>query len=98
MNRELLAYKMHDNDVLSIAWNPSHPGIFASGDSNGKVTVCSVMCKKPLAVMDHENKAEIWDMCWNNMGSMVATCGGDRLINLFAPSKWIPNYVNQELT
>ena len=47
---------------------------------------------KQLAAMDHENKAEIWDICWNNMGSLLATCGGDRLINLFAPNKWIPNF------
>jgi polyadenylation factor subunit 2 len=92
MERELNTYKMHDRDVLSVAWNPAYNGVFATGDSVGKVSVCSVMCSKPLSVMDHENKAEIWDICWNNMGSLLATCGGDRLINLFAPNKWIPNF------
>lgn len=97
MERELNVFKGHDHDVLSVAWNPSERGVFASGDSNGKVAVCSVLCKNPISMTSHENSAEIWDICWNNMGNQLATCGGDRLVNLFVPSKYIPNFTSKPL-
>lgn len=55
------------------------------------------MCNKPICIVDHSNKAEIWDMCWNNLGTFLATCGGDRLVNLFTSKYWIPNQQNFDI-
>jgi len=104
--KELLNFKMHDSEILcksvminflALDWNPAKPGIFASADHSGRVNICSISCKKPLSILSHAQDAQVWDISWNNMGTQLATCGGDKLVNLFTSKNWIPNQTNFNL-
>lgn len=94
--RELKNYKAHEADVLSFEWNPAQPSIFASSDSSGKVAVWNVELDKPLCIMEHAADSEVWDLSWSNLGTMLATCGGDKLVGLWISRYFIPNQLNKD--
>lgn len=86
-------YKSHESDILSLNWNPSNANMFASCDQTGRVCVWDINSLKPLAVLNHGN-CEVWETCWNKSGTLLASCGGDKLVKLWAPADYIPNYVS----
>lgn len=84
-------YKSHEADILSLNWNPALPHIFASCDQSGRVCVWDINSLKPLSVLTH-GQCEVWETCWNKTGTLLASCGGDRLVKLWAPADFTPNY------
>lgn len=80
-------YKGHGSDILSIAWNSAIPNIFASSDQLGDICVWDTNSSKPLSVMNH-SKDPVWEVAWNQLGTIIASCGGDRNIKLWAPGSY----------
>lgn len=80
-------YKGHGSDILSISWNSAIPNIFASSDQLGDICVWDTNSSKPLSVMNH-SKDPVWEVGWNQLGTVIASCGGDRNIKLWAPGSY----------
>lgn len=87
-------YKGHDSDIFSVNWNPSIPTMFASCDQSGKICLWDINQTKPLTSWLHSSIAvgqvEVWELAWNKLGNMLATCGGDKHVKL-----WMPNDLMQ---
>ena len=62
------------------------------------MAICHVNCDKPLKILEHTAGVDIWDVAWNNMGTMLATCGGDRMVDLYTSQNWAPNQTSFELS
>lgn len=54
-----------------------------SADFEGNINIWDTNQNKPLGMVSHGD-TQVWDAGWNNMGTVLATCGGDKLIKLWA--------------
>ena len=91
--RVIMQYKGHDADIHSLCWNPALPNIFASCDQKGRICVWETSSLKPLAILNHGD-CDVWEVSWNRTGTLLASCGGDRLVKLWTPADFIPHYAN----
>ncbi len=89
----LSQYKGHDSDIHSLAWNPALPNVYASCDQKGKVCVWDINSTKTLTSFVHGD-CDVWEISWNKLGTMLATCGGDKLVKLWTPSDFIAGKPN----
>lgn len=77
--------------IIALDWNPAREDVFASCDHSGRVNICHVNADKPLSIMQHAQGTEVWELSWNHMGTMLASCGGDRMVDLYTSKNWTPN-------
>jgi len=54
-----------------------------SADGDGNNFIWDVNENLPLSQFNHMEGTQVWDACWNNMGTILATCAGDKLVKLW---------------
>jgi len=62
-----------------------------SADGEGNILIWDVNENMPQQIMSHGENTQVWDAGWNHMGTLLATCGGDRLVKLWSDSTMISN-------
>ena len=92
--KHLHDFKAHGADVLALQWNPVLPHIFASSDQSGNICVWdTTVPKAPLATLSHtaSEVCEIWELSWNQMGTMLASCGSDKFVRIWTSRDFMGN-------
>lgn len=93
--KHLHDYKAHGADVLALQWHPILPNIFASSDQSGNICVWdATVPKAPLATLNHSS-SEVWELSWNQMGTLLASCGSDKFVRVWSSGEFWGNPRNR---
>jgi WD40 repeat protein len=58
-----------------------------SADAEGNIMIHDTNEALPINILTQDPATQVWDASWNNMGTILATCGGDRLVKLWSDKK-----------
>ena len=74
--KELQVCKGHDSEVNTLAWHPIHESIFCSAGADKKIIYWKVGQEKNYVINNAHDK-EIFDLCFNKSGTMLASGSND---------------------
>jgi WD repeat-containing protein 61 len=72
----------HASWVLSVAWNPQRPGLFASASSDKKVKIWDVGAAECVCTLAKHDD-QVWGLAWNERGTQLVSVSDDRSIVLY---------------
>ena len=82
MMKELQLCKGHDSEVNTLRWHPEHEDIFCSAGADQKIIYWKVGQEKNYIINNAHSK-EIFDLCFNKNGTLLASGSNDFHLNLW---------------
>ena len=82
MMKELQVCKGHDSEVNTLRWHPEHEDIFCSAGADKKIIYWKVGQEKNY-VIDNAHDKEIFDLCSNKSGTLLASGSNDCCLKLW---------------
>ena len=82
MMKELQVCKGHDSEVNTLRWHPEHEDIFCSAGADQKIIYWKVGQEKNYVINNAHDK-EIFDLCFNKSGTLLASGSNDLHLKLW---------------
>uniref|UniRef100_A0A0N5AP20 WD_REPEATS_REGION domain-containing protein n=1 Tax=Syphacia muris TaxID=451379 RepID=A0A0N5AP20_9BILA len=81
--KPICVFEKHDDYVMDVAWSPTHPAVFASGDVSGNLFLWNLneRTDNPIARLETKDKVGIRKLLWTQNGQQLAV--GDMKGNLY---------------
>ena len=92
--KEIMQFKGHKKEAVSIAWHPHFTDLFTSGGSDGSIMFWSTTSAESIGGMEdaHDNGA-VWSLDWHPVGHMLASGSND-----FSTRFWTRNRPGDAMT
>lgn len=88
MMKELQVFKGHDSEVNTLAWHPIHEDIFCSAGVDQKIIYWKVGMEKNYVIKNAHDR-EIFDLCFNNTGTLLASGSNDSFLKFWIRDPYI---------
>ena len=78
------AFSGHGSWVLDVAVEPTSGACFATASSDGRVRLFDLASRSLAQVLQGEHGDQVWGVAFSGDGSMLASCGDDRQLVVYA--------------
>lgn len=85
MMKELQTFKGHDTEVNTMVWHPIFEEIFCSAGADKNIIYWKVGQNKHYKI-ENAHEKEIFDLCFNKMGTLLASGSNDSLLKFWIRS------------
>lgn len=77
LSQELQVFRGHKKEASSVAWHPTHEGLFCSGGSDGAVLFWNVGTDKEVGCIEDAHESIVWTLAWHPLGHILCSGSND---------------------
>ncbi|XP_051165665.1 uncharacterized protein LOC127284318 [Leptopilina boulardi] len=77
LNQEVQTFRGHKKEASSVAWHPSHEGLFCSGGSDGAILFWHVGADKEVGAIEQAHDSIVWTLAWHPLGHILCSGSND---------------------
>lgn len=77
MTQEMQTFRGHKKEATTLAWHPTHEGLFTSGGSDGSVMFWVVGADKEVGCMEQAHDSCVWSLAWHPLGHILCSGSND---------------------
>lgn len=77
MGTELQIFRGHKKEASSVAWHPTHEGLFCSGGSDGAILFWNVGTDKEVGCIEDAHESIVWTLAWHPLGHILCSGSND---------------------
>ncbi|XP_015601128.1 uncharacterized protein LOC107270542 [Cephus cinctus] len=77
LSQEVQTFRGHKKEASSVAWHPSHEGLFCSGGSDGAILFWHVGADKEVGAIEQAHDSIVWTLAWHPLGHILCSGSND---------------------
>ncbi|XP_054711536.1 pre-mRNA 3' end processing protein WDR33-like [Uloborus diversus] len=77
MSQEMQTFRGHKKEATTLAWHPTHEGLFSSGGSDGCIMFWVVGADKEVGCMEQAHDSCVWSLAWHPLGHILCSGSND---------------------
>ncbi|XP_031789343.1 uncharacterized protein LOC100114982 isoform X2 [Nasonia vitripennis] len=77
LSQEMQTFRGHKKEASSVAWHPSHEGLFCSGGSDGAILFWHVGADKEVGAIEQAHDSIVWTLAWHPLGHILCSGSND---------------------
>ncbi|KAB0798586.1 hypothetical protein PPYR_09579 [Photinus pyralis] len=77
LGQEVQTFRGHKKEASSVAWHPTHEGLFCSGGSDGAIMFWHVGADKEVGVIEQAHDSIVWTLAWHPLGHILCSGSND---------------------
>lgn len=77
LSQEVQTFRGHKKEAFSVAWHPSHEGLFCSGGSDGSILFWNVGTDKEVGGIEQAHDSIVWSLAWHPLGHILCSGSND---------------------
>ncbi len=81
--KEMQTFKSHEKGVNTISWHPIHESLFCSSGMDKNIIYWKVGQPKNLFVIKNSHDEDVFDLCFNNTGTLLASGSSDKKLKFW---------------
>ncbi|KAF2880187.1 hypothetical protein ILUMI_25988 [Ignelater luminosus] len=77
LSQEVQTFRGHKKEASSVAWHPTHEGLFCSGGSDGCIMFWHVGADKEVGAIEQAHDSIVWTLAWHPLGHILCSGSND---------------------
>ncbi|CAH0558213.1 unnamed protein product [Brassicogethes aeneus] len=77
LSQEVQTFRGHKKEASSVAWHPTHEGLFSSGGSDGAIMFWHVGADKEVGAIEQAHDSIVWTLAWHPLGHILCSGSND---------------------
>ncbi|KAF5287737.1 hypothetical protein FQA39_LY15757 [Lamprigera yunnana] len=77
LSQEVQTFRGHKKEASSVAWHPTHEGLFCSGGSDGAIMFWHVGADKEVGAIEQAHDSIVWTLAWHPLGHILCSGSND---------------------
>ncbi|KAF5303060.1 hypothetical protein FQR65_LT08389 [Abscondita terminalis] len=77
LGQEVQTFRGHKKEASSVAWHPTHEGLFCSGGSDGAIMFWHVGADKEVGAIEQAHDSIVWTLAWHPLGHILCSGSND---------------------